>query len=195
MSCAVVEVATASRVFDVVAATLSDIDLTTSGPVAVNRLLGHHPNGGPEPVTFGHLRNNFDLTVANALLSLGGQACRADRRDHGTLLRVRSDEARRVRAACAGAITTLLVADVEGIVGPHLIWCDGRCLICEGRHNVQTLFVDVAVLLVGRGPVEGAVAEAIDLNFMRPYVGVESLEIVFVDQTELECRISKDVYR
>jgi hypothetical protein len=60
---------------------------------------------------------------------------------------------------------------------------------------VQTLFVDVAVLLVGRGPVEGAVAEAIDLNFMRPYVGVESLEIVFVDQTELKCRISKDVYR
>ena len=193
VSCAVIKVATTSGVFDVVTAALRDIDLATSRPVAVNRLLGHHPNGGPKPVAFGHIRDQLDLTIANALLSLGGQACRSDRRDHGAFLRVRSDEARRVRAACAGAVTALLVADVECVVGPHLIRCDGCCLIREGRHDVQTFCVNVAVLLVGRGPIEGAVTEAIDLNFMRPHVGVESLEIVFVDKTELRSHISENV--
>jgi hypothetical protein len=191
VSCAVVKVATTSGVFDVVTATLRDIDLATSRPVAVNRLLGHHPNGGPKPVAFGHLRDHLDLTIANALLSLGGQACRSDRRDHGALLGVGSDEARRVRAACARTVTALLVADVECVVGPHLVWCDGRCLVREGRHDVQTLCVDVAVLLIGRSPIEGAVTEAIDLNFMRPYIGVESLEVVFVDETELSVLLAK----
>ena len=53
--------------------------------------------------------------------------------------------------------------------------------------------VNIAVPFVGGGPVEGAVAEAIDLNFMRPHVGVESLEIVFVDKTELRSHISENV--
>ena len=56
---------------------------------------------------------------------------------------------------------------------------------------MQTFCVNVAVLLVGRGPIEGAVTEAIDLNFMRPYIGVESLEVVFVDETELSVLLAK----
>jgi hypothetical protein len=195
VSCAIVKVATTSGVFDVVTTALRDIDLATSRPVAVNRLLGHHPDGRPEPVAFGHLCDNLDLTIANALLSLGSQACRSDRRDHGALLGVGSDEARRVRAACAGTVTALLVADVECVVGPHLIWCDGCCLIREGRHDVQTLCVDIAILLIGRGPIEGAVTEAIDLNFMRPYIGVESLEVVFVDETELSVLLAKTIHQ
>ena len=58
---------------------------------------------------------------------------------------------------------------------------------------MQTLCVDIAVLLIGRGPIEGAVTEAIDLNFAGPYVGVESLEVVFVDQTELKSLVSKRI--
>jgi hypothetical protein len=60
---------------------------------------------------------------------------------------------------------------------------------------MQTLGVDVAVLLVGCSPIEVVVAEAIDLNLMGPYVGVESLEVVFVDETELRCLVSQRICR
>jgi hypothetical protein len=58
---------------------------------------------------------------------------------------------------------------------------------------VKAFRVNIAVPFVGGGPVEGAVAEAIDLNFAGPYVGVESLEVVFVDQTELKSLVSKRI--
>jgi hypothetical protein len=50
---------------------------------------------------------------------------------------------------------------------------------------VKTFSIDVAVLVVGGGPVEGRVAKAIDLNFMSPDVGVESFEVVLVDKAKL----------
>jgi hypothetical protein len=46
---------------------------------------------------------------------------------------------------------------------------------------VKTLGVDVAVLLVGGRPVEGVVAEAIDLDLVGPDIGVECFEVVLVD--------------
>lgn len=193
MSCAVVHVAATLGVFGIVSARLGDINFATPRPVAVDRLLWHHPNGRPQPVAFGHLGNNLNLTIADAFLSLGGQASRSDRRDHGALLGVRSEEARRVRSACARTVATLLVAKIERVVGPHLIRCDGCCLVCQGRHDVQTFCVDIAVPVVGGSPIKGAVTEAIDLDFTSPNVGVESLKVVLVDETELKCLVSENV--
>ena len=50
---------------------------------------------------------------------------------------------------------------------------------------METISVDVAVLVVGGGPVEGRVTKAVDLDFMSPDVGVESLEVILVDKAKL----------
>jgi hypothetical protein len=50
---------------------------------------------------------------------------------------------------------------------------------------VKTFGVDVAVLVVGSGPVEGRVTKAIDLNFMSPDISVESFEVILVDKAKL----------
>jgi hypothetical protein len=52
---------------------------------------------------------------------------------------------------------------------------------------VKAISVDVAVLVVGGGPVECVVAEAIDLDFASPNVRVECLEVVLVDKAKLKC--------
>ena len=52
---------------------------------------------------------------------------------------------------------------------------------------MKAIGIDVAVLLVGGGPVEGVVAEAIDLDFMSPDVSVECFEVVLVDKAKLKC--------
>ena len=51
---------------------------------------------------------------------------------------------------------------------------------------METLSIDVAVLLVGGGPVESRIAEAINLDFMSPNVSVECFEVVLVDKAKLE---------
>lgn len=52
---------------------------------------------------------------------------------------------------------------------------------------METLNIDVAVLLVGGGPVEGVVAETINLDFVGPNIGVECFEVILVDQAKLRC--------
>ena len=51
---------------------------------------------------------------------------------------------------------------------------------------METISIDVAVLLVGGRPVECVVTKAVDLNFMRPDVSVECLEVVLVDKAKLK---------
>jgi hypothetical protein len=190
----IVDIAATFGVFGAVTTRLHDVNLATSRPVTVHRVLRHHPDGGPKPVALGKLCNNLDLTVTDALLSLGGQAGRADRRNHGALDRIRADEARRVRVAGARAVTASALVDVEGVVGPHLVGGDVGVLGGKGRNDVKTLGVDIAVSLVGGRPVEGVVTEAIDLDFVSPHVGVECLEVVFVNEAHLRhCQFWWDV--
>jgi len=185
VSSAVVNVATTFAVLAAVATGLHDVDLTTPWPLAVDVVLGHHPDRGPEPISLRKLSDNLDLTVANALLALGAETGRADRGNHVAFLGVGANEAGRVLVACARSIATCTVVQVEGVVGVHLVDSDIGSLGGKGRHNVKAISIDIAVLLVGGGPVEGVVAEAIDLDFMSPNVSVECFEVVLVDKAKL----------
>jgi hypothetical protein len=125
------------------------------------------------------------LTVTDALLALGAETGRADRRNHVAFLGIGANEARGVLVACAGAVATCTLVQVEGVVGVHLIGGDIGSLGGEGRHNVKTISINVAVLLVGGSPIEGVVTEAIDLNFVSPNIGVQCFKVVLVDKAKL----------
>lgn len=183
----VVDVAATFAVLAAVATRLHDIDLATPRPLAVDVVLGHHPDRGPEPITLGKLCNNLDLTVTNALLALSGETGRADGRNHVAFGGVGANEAGGVLVACARAVATSALVQVESVVGVHLVGSNIGGLGGEGRHDVKAISVDVAVLVVGGGPVECVVAEAIDLDFASPNVRVECLEVVLVDKAKLKC--------
>lgn len=51
---------------------------------------------------------------------------------------------------------------------------------------MKAISIDIAVLLVGGGPIEGVVAEAIDLNFVSPNISVQCFEVVLVDKAKLK---------
>ena len=128
VSSAVVDVAATFAVLGTVATRLHDVNLATPWPVAVHVVLGHHPDRRPEPIALGELSDNLDLAVANALLALGAEAGRTDRRDHVAFVRVGADEAGGVFVACARAVATRALVQVEGVVGVHLVGGDIGCL-------------------------------------------------------------------
>lgn len=183
---AVVYVATTLAVLAAVATRFHDVDLATPWPIAVDVVLGHHPDRGPKPISLGELSDNLDLTVTNALLALGAETGRTDGRNHVAFFGVGANEAGGVLVAGAGAIATCALVQVEGVVGVHLVGGDVGGFGSEGRDDVKAISVDVAVLLVGGGPVESRIAEAINLDFMSPNVSVECFEVVLVDKAKLE---------
>ena len=187
VSSAVVNVATTFAVLAAVATRLHNVDLATPWPVAVDVVLGHHPDRRPEPISLRKFSNNLDLTITDAFLALGAETGRANGRNHVALLRVGANEAGGVLIACAGAVATCTLVQVESVVGVHLVGSDIGGLSGEGRYDVKAIGIDVAVLFVGGGPVEGVVAETIDLDFMSPNVSVECFEVVLVDKAKLEC--------
>lgn len=191
VSSAVVNIAATFAVIAAVATRLHDINLATPWPLAVDVVLGHHPNRRPEPISLRKLCNNLDLTVTNALLALGAETGRADGRDHVAFRRVGADEAGGVLVTCARSIATCALVEVESVVGVHLVGSDIGGLGGEGRHDVKAISIDVAVPLVGGGPVESVVAEAIDLNFMCPNISVECFKVVLVDKAKLRCHQHK----
>ena len=51
-------------------------------------------------------------------------------------------------------------------------------LISQRGHDMQAFSISESVLRIRGGPIERARAKAINLHFMRPYVGVQCLEII-----------------
>jgi hypothetical protein len=182
----VVHVAAAFAVFAAVATRLHDIDLATPWPFAVDVVFGHHPDRGPEPITLRKFCDDLDLTVTDALLALGGETGRADGRNHVAFSGVGANEAGGVFVTCARAVATSALVQVESVVRVHLVGSDIGSLGGEGGDDVKAISVDVTVLVVGGGPVECVVAEAIDLDFASPNVSVEGLEVILVDKAKLK---------
>ena len=89
-------VPTVGVVVRAVSSALSDIDLATHGPAAVDILFGHHPNGRPEPVTFWHLCNDLDLAILDAPLAFRGHASTTNRVDDVTRGLIAIDGAHRI---------------------------------------------------------------------------------------------------
>ena len=54
-------------------------------PFAVRAVDGHHPDGGPEPVAFGHAGRDFDAAVFDRGAQTGVKAGREDGRDNGAV--------------------------------------------------------------------------------------------------------------
>lgn len=176
---AVVVIPSALAIISPIAARLHDINLATSRPNTIHGILGHHPDGRPQPVADGQLGLDLDHAIANTLLSLGSEACGADRRDIAALFRVGAqDTLGRVEAASAG----LVLVEVERVVGVYLLRGDVSRFRRQCRHNVQAFLVDVRVALVGRRPVKGTGAKPVELHLVRPNILVERLEVVFVDE-------------
>ena len=71
---------------------------------------------------------------------------------------------------------------------------DVRGLVRQCGHDVQTLSVNKGVLWICGGPIERASAEAINLNFTRPDISVERLEVIFEHHTVIILLDSSDVH-
>jgi hypothetical protein len=69
----------------VISARLHDVDLTGSRPVAINVVLGQHPNRGPEPVALGKLSLHLNAAVLDRSTELGVDATGLDRVDDCTI--------------------------------------------------------------------------------------------------------------
>lgn len=136
------------RVSVVVSTGLGNVDLARGGPGPVSIVDRHHPDGRPEPVTLGHLGNNFDSAILDRVRLLGVDACRKhwgyDGRVSGLFARFR-DTVAPVRACAVGTQIYL----------PS--WGD-LAFISDGRRDEQTAILDLEILPLATGLFELAVA-------------------------------------
>lgn len=65
--------------FSVVATGLGDVDLSALGPLSIDGVLRHHPDGRPHPVSLGHFGHDLDTAVFDGLVA---GSCEAGR-SHG----------------------------------------------------------------------------------------------------------------
>ena len=67
-----------------VASAFGNVDFSRTGPLAVCIIVRHHPDGGPQPVSLGHLCHDLDLAEGNGLFAFCGDTGAADGIDDGT---------------------------------------------------------------------------------------------------------------
>lgn len=67
---------------------------------------------------------------------------------------------------------------VEGVAVEKFSIGDACGLVCQRWHNMEAFSVDVGVLRIRRCPVKRTNPKSVYLDFMRPDVLVEGLEIV-----------------
>lgn len=77
------DVVAALRVRVVVSARLGQVDLARLRPLAVRVVDGHHPDGGPEPVSLRQAGGDFDAAVFDGGSQAGVEAGGEDGRDDG----------------------------------------------------------------------------------------------------------------
>ena len=65
----------------VVTSRFHDVNLAAGGPCSVGVFDGHHPDGGPQPITFRDLGLDFDTSVFDRCPELCVQPSRLYRRD------------------------------------------------------------------------------------------------------------------
>jgi hypothetical protein len=73
----------------VVTSRFHDIDLAAGGPRSVGVFDGHHPDGGPQPITFRDLGLDLDTSVLDRCAELGVQPSRLYWRDDWIMLTIR----------------------------------------------------------------------------------------------------------
>lgn len=152
----------------IVAAALGDVDLARLGPVAVDVVLRHHPDGRPQPVALGHARRHLDAAVADRLLAFGVEPRRPHRVDDLALGRVADGRAGVSRVQVvhlrlrrgAFAVGAAIRRQVDCVAVDQLVVGDVGALERHGRHNVQALRIDVRIGLVLGGPVKGTGASS-----------------------------------
>lgn len=135
------------------------------------------PKRGPEPISRGHLRDNFDLPVPDRLLSLGVKTGRAHRGDGVAECVVAADHAVERGVRGAGAISS----EIDGEAVRDLLVCDGSGLVGECGNNVKALGIDERVLGVCGRPVEGTSTVPINLDLVVPNVRVKGFELLVED--------------
>jgi hypothetical protein len=70
----------------VVTSRFHDVNLAAGGPCSVGVFDGHHPDGGPQPITFRDLGLDFDTSVFDRCAELCVQPSRLYRRDDWIML-------------------------------------------------------------------------------------------------------------
>ena len=70
----------------IVASRFHDVDLAAGGPRSIGVFHGHHPDGGPQPITFRDLGFDFDASVLDRCAELCVQPSRLYRRDDWIML-------------------------------------------------------------------------------------------------------------
>ncbi len=144
------DVVAALRVGVVVAAGLDDVDLARLGPGPVGRVDGHHPDGGPEPVTDGELGGDLDAAVLDGRAEAGVEAAGQDgRHDGGVAIGdVCVGDAVGGRGGGAGAV----FEEVDLGVLLH------ERVVLRGGFDDEVAVLDEDVLVAARGLFELAVA-------------------------------------
>lgn len=90
----------------VVSAALHDVNFTRLGPGTPLAVSGHHPDGGPEPVTLGELSPDLDTAILDVGALLGGDTAGQDGGDNGGVSSgaVGHGDTRGLVCCCAGLV-------------------------------------------------------------------------------------------
>lgn len=137
------------------------------------------PERGPEPISLRHLRNDLHLPVPDRLRPFGVEARRTHGGDGVSERVVAVDHA--VEGGVFRVSASAVGGEVDGVAVRDLLVSDGGGLVGEGGDDVEALGIDERVLGVRRRPVEGAGAEAVDLDLVVPYALVKGREGVVED--------------
>lgn len=144
--------------FSIVASRLHDVNLTATGPLAIHRVLRHHPDGRPHPVSRRKLSLDFDSTILDLLLARCGETSGAHGVDHGSAGGI----AARPAGVVVGKVGETLVVECTGSISgevddvpvQHLILSELGSLKCQCWDDVEALLVDVGVERIIGGPVK-----------------------------------------
>lgn len=150
-------------------------DVISDAPMADIRL--NLPKRGPEPISCGHLRDDFNLPVPDRLLSLGVETGGAHWGDGVAKSVVAADYAVERGVRCAGAVSSEIDREAVG----DLLVRDGSGLVGERGNNVKALGINERVLGVCGRPVEGTSAVPINLDLVVPDVRVKGFELLVED--------------
>lgn len=93
MQCGADDVVSHGILLSVIASRLCNVNLATAWPFAIDGILGHHPDGGPHPITSGHFGDDFHSAIPDGLFAGSGEASRAHRVDHCSLGLIAPDRA------------------------------------------------------------------------------------------------------
>ena len=145
----------------VVTTGLHDVDLARRGPCTISILDGHHPDSGPQPVTYGQLGSDLDTAILDGGSILGGDATRLSRRDNGSITRRGISDS---NAVAGGSTRAALLRQIDDAV----LLDESRIL--QSGLDEQVTILNIDVLLRVSGLLELAIATNKLLGNLRSYL-------------------------